>query len=69
MLQAFQTYRSLLFGIAYRMLGRVSEAEDIVQEVWLRWQKQDLAAIESPQGLAGRVDDTLVHRPAAVGAA
>ena len=49
MLQAFQTHRSLLFGIAYRMLGRVSEAEDIVQEVWLRWQKQDLAAIESPK--------------------
>jgi RNA polymerase sigma-70 factor (ECF subfamily) len=49
MLQVFQTHRSLLFGIAYRMLGRVSEAEDMVQEVWLRWQKQDLAAIESPK--------------------
>ena len=49
MLQAFTTHRSLLFGIAYRMLGRVSEAEDIVQEVWLRWQKQDVASIESPK--------------------
>src|SRR5688572_25553003 len=47
MLPAFNSHRSLLFGIAYRMLGRVSEAEDIVQEVWLRWQKQDAAAIES----------------------
>jgi RNA polymerase sigma-70 factor (ECF subfamily) len=49
MLEPFTTHRSLLFGIAYRMLGRVSEAEDMVQEVWLRWQKQDLAAIESPK--------------------
>jgi RNA polymerase sigma-70 factor (ECF subfamily) len=49
MLEAFTTHRSLLFGIAYRMLGRVSEAEDIVQEVWLRWQKQDAAAIQSPK--------------------
>lgn len=49
MLQAFQEHRSLLFGIAYRMLGRVSEAEDMVQEVWLRWQKQDATAIESPK--------------------
>jgi len=49
MLEAFNTHRSLLFGIAYRMLGRVSEAEDMVQEVWLRWQKQDAAALESPK--------------------
>src|SRR6185503_6373818 len=47
MLQAFQTHRPLLFGIAYRMLGRVSEAEDMVQEVWLRWQKQDPAEVRS----------------------
>jgi RNA polymerase sigma-70 factor (ECF subfamily) len=45
----FNTHRSLLFGIAYRMLGRVSEAEDVLQEVWLRWQKQDPATIESPK--------------------
>lgn len=49
MLDSFTTHRSLLFGIAYRMLGRVSEAEDAVQEVWLKWQKQDLATIQSPK--------------------
>lgn len=49
MIEAFTAHRSLLFGIAYRMLGRVSEAEDIVQEVWLRWQKQDPAAVQSPK--------------------
>ncbi len=47
MLEAFNTHRPLLFGIAYRMLGRVSDAEDVAQEVWLRWQKQDAAAINS----------------------
>lgn len=36
-----------MFGIAYRMLGRVSEAEDVLQEVWLRWQKQDPAQVRS----------------------
>ena len=47
MLAAFNRHRPLLFGIAYRMLGRVSEAEDTLQEVWLRWQKQDIARIQS----------------------
>jgi RNA polymerase sigma-70 factor (ECF subfamily) len=49
MIAPFTTHRPLLFGIAYRMLGRVSEAEDMVQEVWLRWQKQDAAQIQSPK--------------------
>jgi RNA polymerase sigma-70 factor (ECF subfamily) len=34
----FQTHRGRLFGIAYRMLGSATEAEDIVQDAWLRWQ-------------------------------
>jgi RNA polymerase sigma-70 factor (ECF subfamily) len=45
----FTEHRSLLFGIAYRMLGRVAEAEDIVQETWLRWQRQNPADIRSPK--------------------
>lgn len=49
MIEIFNTHRPLLFGIAYRMLGSVSEAEDMVQELWLRWQKQDLAGIQSPK--------------------
>jgi RNA polymerase sigma-70 factor (ECF subfamily) len=43
-LDAFERHRSLLFGIAYRMLGEVAEAEDMVQETFLRWQRaQDQA--------------------------
>jgi len=46
-LESFTTHRSLLFGIAYRMLGDVAAAEDIVQETYLRWQKQETARIDS----------------------
>lgn len=46
---AFHAYRRLLFDLAYRMLGRVVEAEDAVQETWLRWQKQDASTIDSPR--------------------
>lgn len=49
LIEIFNTHRPALFGIAYRMLGRVSEAEDLMQEVWLRWQKQEAAEIESPK--------------------
>ncbi|WP_243740623.1 RNA polymerase sigma-70 factor [Streptomyces sp. 8K308] len=44
----FIAARPRLFGIAYRMLGSAAEAEDVVQEVWLRWQKADRADIVEP---------------------
>ncbi|MGW7542450.1 RNA polymerase sigma-70 factor [Streptomyces sp. NPDC054770] len=44
----FVQHRARLFGIAYRVLGSVVEAEDVVQEVWLRWQKTDRSAVVSP---------------------
>jgi len=37
----FDDQRSRLFGIAYRMLGSAAEAEDVVQDAWLRWQAYD----------------------------
>ena len=49
MIEEFTTHRPLLFGIAYRMLGRVAEADDMVQETWLRWQRQDSADVASPR--------------------
>jgi RNA polymerase sigma-70 factor (ECF subfamily) len=40
-LPAFLDVRARLFGIAYRMLGSATDAEDIVQDVWIRWQTAD----------------------------
>ena len=44
-LPAFLRLRRRLFGIAYRMLGSAAEAEDIVQDVWVRWQMADRSVV------------------------
>ncbi|MFE0385064.1 RNA polymerase sigma-70 factor [Streptomyces bungoensis] len=44
----FLAARPQLFGIAYRVLGSAAEAEDIVQEAWLRWQSTDHTAVHEP---------------------
>ena len=48
LLAEFLKVRPRLFGIAYRMLGSASEAEDIVQDVWLRWQTADRSVVLDP---------------------
>jgi RNA polymerase sigma-70 factor, ECF subfamily len=45
----FQEYRPLLFSLAYRMIGSAVEAEDIVQDAYLRFQPTTLDTIESPK--------------------
>lgn len=45
----FDQLRPRLQGIAYRMLGSVAEAEDVVQDAWLRWHGTDRAAIDNSQ--------------------
>jgi RNA polymerase sigma-70 factor (ECF subfamily) len=47
-LAVFQDVRGRLFGIAYRMLGSASEAEDLVQDAWLRWQATDRSVVQDP---------------------
>jgi len=47
-LSAFMSVRTRLFGIAYRMLGSAADAEDIVQDVWLRWQSINRGVIANP---------------------
>src|ERR1700679_953190 len=44
---AFEEWRSLLFGIAYRMLGSAADAEDIVQDASIRWLRRSDHAVES----------------------
>jgi RNA polymerase sigma-70 factor (ECF subfamily) len=51
----FSAYRPLLFAIAYRMVGSVMDAEDIVQEAYLRWQRRDEADVQSPKAYLSAV--------------
>ncbi|HVX08038.1 RNA polymerase sigma-70 factor [Humibacter sp.] len=46
--ETFAAVRRRLFGIAYRMLGTVADAEDIVQETWIRWQNYDKSELRDP---------------------
>src|SRR4029078_1341263 len=54
----FNTDRPLLFSIAYRMLGSASDAEDVLQDAWLRYRGVDASTIRSPKAFA----TTLVTR-------
>jgi RNA polymerase sigma-70 factor, ECF subfamily len=50
---AFEQHRGMLFGIAYRMLGSVADAEDIVQEAWLRWHSVE-TEVDDPRAYLAR---------------
>ncbi|GGO89575.1 RNA polymerase sigma24 factor [Nocardioides phosphati] len=45
----FVAHRSLLFTVAYEMLGSAADAEDVVQESWLRWAEVDRATVRDPR--------------------
>jgi RNA polymerase sigma-70 factor, ECF subfamily len=45
----FSSHRNHLFGIAYRMLGSKADAEDVLQDAWLRWHEQDASALRSTE--------------------
>ncbi|MFF8195411.1 RNA polymerase sigma-70 factor [Streptomyces bobili] len=51
----FEAHRSFLLGVAYRMLGRVADAEDVVQDAWLRWAAADRGDVREPRAYLVRV--------------
>lgn len=53
--EGFEAHRRYLFGIAYRMLGSVAEAEDVVQEAFLRWQSVDQQEVRSERALLSTI--------------
>jgi RNA polymerase sigma-70 factor (ECF subfamily) len=55
----FEAHRPVLMGVAYRMLGRVADAEDVVQEAWLRWSAADRTEVREPRAYLVRVTTRL----------
>jgi RNA polymerase sigma factor (sigma-70 family) len=55
----FESARSRLFGIAYRMLDRAADAEDVVQEVWVRWQGTNHDRVRDPVAFLATVTTRL----------
>jgi RNA polymerase sigma-70 factor, ECF subfamily len=53
--QSFESHRRALTGLAYRMLGSRAEAEDVVQDAYLRWHQADRSKIEQPRRYLGTV--------------
>jgi RNA polymerase sigma-70 factor (TIGR02957 family) len=51
----FVTHRSLLFTVAYEMLGSAVDAEDVVQEAWLKWADVDQAEVRDPRAFLVRI--------------
>jgi RNA polymerase sigma-70 factor (ECF subfamily) len=55
---AFEANRELLFAVAYRMLGTVADAEDAVQDAWLRWSAEPRSDVTEPRAYLAR---TITH--------
>ncbi|NEK57898.1 RNA polymerase sigma-70 factor [Geodermatophilus sabuli] len=51
----FTAHRSLLFTVAYEMLGSAADADDVVQETWLRWAEVDQPAVRDPRAYLVRI--------------
>jgi len=51
----FDRHRSLLFTVAYEMLGSAADAEDVVQETWLRWARADRSTVHDPRAYLVRI--------------
>ena len=47
--EVFETLRPRLLGVAYRILGSVADAEDVLQEAWMRWSRTDASTVANPE--------------------
>ncbi|HEU5158099.1 MAG TPA: RNA polymerase sigma-70 factor [Streptosporangiaceae bacterium] len=55
MTDVFEEHRNLLFAVAYRMLGTAADAEDVVQDAWLRWSADDRSDVAEPRAYLVRI--------------
>ncbi|MFJ1608746.1 RNA polymerase sigma-70 factor [Streptomyces sp. NPDC088253] len=53
--ETFVAHRNLLFTVAYEMLGSAADAEDVLQETWMRWVKADLGQVRDPRAYLVRI--------------
>jgi RNA polymerase sigma-70 factor (ECF subfamily) len=71
--EAFVAHRNLLFTVAYEMLGSAADAEDVLQETWLRWVNVDLDTVLNQRAylvtITTRPAQGVVRRPLAARAA
>jgi RNA polymerase sigma-70 factor (ECF subfamily) len=54
-MSTFDDYRNLLFSVAYRLLGSAADAEDAVQDAWLKWSAADRAKVADPKAYLVRI--------------
>ena len=57
--EAFEAQRPRLLGVAYRILGSLADAEDVVQEAWLRWSRTNVAEVDSTEAYLTTVTSRL----------
>jgi RNA polymerase sigma-70 factor, ECF subfamily len=57
--QVFSEHRERLAGVAYRVLGRVADVEDVVQDAWLRWSGVELDSVDDPEAYLVRITTRL----------
>ncbi|MEU0392652.1 RNA polymerase sigma-70 factor [Streptomyces sp. NPDC006208] len=57
--QLFHRHRSLLFSVAYRVLGSAADAEDTVQDAWIKWSSADRSHVADPKAYLARIVSNL----------
>src|SRR5262250_3326078 len=64
--EAFLAHRNLLFTVAYEMLGSAADAEDVLQETWLRWAGVDPGTVRDQRAYPVQITSQALSRPRAL---